>query len=118
MRLNVVCEGKSYHTEDELRSSKVLRSPNDSGQSTIETERELLHPMSPGLLNTRIPSTPNAVSPQPYGRISEMNPVSGIGEMMPFEEVMPWRLFTAFAAAIASAGFLFVMVSTGGIHLD
>ena len=31
--------------------------------------------------------------------------------------VMPWRVFAAYAAALASTGFLFVMTLTGSIHL-
>ena len=42
----------------------------------------------------------------------EMRPARGI------EEVMPWGVFTAYAAALASTGFLFVMALSGGIHLS
>jgi hypothetical protein len=31
--------------------------------------------------------------------------------------VMPWGAFAAYAAALASTGFLFVMLLAGGIHL-
>lgn len=31
--------------------------------------------------------------------------------------VMPWGVFAAYAAALATTGFLFVMALTGGIHL-
>ncbi len=40
-----------------------------------------------------------------------MKPVPGI------EEVMPRGVFAAYAAALASTGFLFVMTLTGGINL-
>ena len=40
-----------------------------------------------------------------------MKPAPGI------EEVMPWGVFAAYAAALASTGFLFVMTLTGGINL-
>jgi len=39
----------------------------------------------------------------------EIEPVSG--------GVMPWRVFAAYAVALASTGFLLVMALTGGIHL-
>ncbi len=40
-----------------------------------------------------------------------MKPVPGI------EEVMPWGVFAAFAAALASTALLLVVTLTGGIHL-
>ena len=43
--------------------------------------------------------------------VGDMKPVPGI------EEVMPWGVFAAYAAALASTGFLFVMTLTGGIYL-
>jgi hypothetical protein len=33
------------------------------------------------------------------------------------EDVMPWGVFVAYAAALASTGVLFVMTLTGGINL-
>ena len=40
-----------------------------------------------------------------------MKPVAGI------EDVMPWGVFVAYAAALASTGSLFVMTLTRGINL-
>ena len=53
----------------------------------------------------------DCLSTRHQGRLSEMKPVSGI------EEVMPWGVFAAYAAALASTGFLLVLALTGGIYL-
>jgi hypothetical protein len=107
--MNVERRGRSDHSEGHLRSSSVLL--RGSGQSDRKREGEFPGAVSPGLLNTGVPNVPATASTEPYGGISKFILLPGT------EEVMSWPLFTAFAAAIASAGFLFVMALTGGIHL-
>ncbi len=108
--MNVERRGRSDHSEGRLRSSRVLLTGN-SGQLDRKREGEFPRAVGPGLLNTGVPNTPATASSEPYGEILKINLLPGT------EEVMPWPLFTAFAAAMVSVGFLFVMALTGGIHL-
>jgi hypothetical protein len=39
-------------------------------------------------------------------------------EMRPVSGEVSWGVFAAYAAALASTGFLFAMALTGGIHLN
>ena len=61
--------------------------------------------------NPSFPNAPTASLIRHQRSLSEMKPVPGI------EEVMPWGVFAAYAAALASTGFLFVMTLTRGINL-
>jgi hypothetical protein len=60
-------------------------------------------------LNEKFPSAPADSSIRSRGGVPETNPVC--------REVMPWGVLAAYAAALASTGFLFVMALTGGFHL-
>lgn len=110
MKLNVFCETKSYRTEDQMPSSTDFTEP---GQHSTYYQREgKASPASPPApLNPRLPNALAASSNRLQGSILERTPVPAM------EGAMPWGLFTAFAAALASFGFLFVMAFTGGIDL-
>jgi hypothetical protein len=43
---------------------------------------------------------------------------SSAPDMKPVSGEVSFRVFAAYAAALASTGFLFVMALTGGIHLN
>ncbi len=60
-------------------------------------------------LNAGLPSAPPAQSIRLRSSAPEMKPVSG---------EVSCGVFAAYAAALASTGFLFVMALTGGIHLN
>ena len=108
MKLNIFCENRSLRTKDQLASS--MRSTG--WRSLYHQKREMASPANyPTALNPRLPNAPTASSIRYQRRLSEMKPVPGI------EEVMPWGVFAAYAAALASAGFLFVLALTGGINL-
>ena len=83
MKLNVLCQGEGDFSGQSPHIPPNPSFPNALAASSIRHQRSL----------------------------SEMKPVPGI------EEVMPWGVFAAYAAALASTGFLFVMALTGGIHL-
>ena len=109
MKLNIFCENRSSRTENQLASS--MRSPE--WRSLYHQKRETASPANhPTALNPRLPSAPTASSIRHQTSLSEMRPVPGI------EDVMPWGVFVAYAAALASTGFLFVMTLTGGINLS
>jgi hypothetical protein len=59
------------------------------------------------MLNAGFPSDPAVRSIRLQRNALQMEPVSG--------EVMPWGVVAAYAAALASTGFLLVMALTGGI---
>ena len=59
--------------------------------------------------DAELASAPPAQSIRLRSRAPEMKPVSG---------EVSFRVFAAYAAALASTGFLFVMALTGGIHLN
>ena len=109
MKLNIFCENRSSRTEDQLASSMG----STERRSLYHQERERAAPPAnhPTPLNPRHPNDPTASSIRHQRSLSEMKPVPAI------EEVMPWGVFAAYAAALASTGFLFVMTLTGGIYL-
>jgi hypothetical protein len=108
VKLNIFCENRSSRTEDQLAYS--MRSTE--WRSLYHQKRETASPANhPTPLNPRHPNAPTASSIRHQRSLSKTKPVPGI------EEVTPWGVFAAFAAALASAGFLFVMTLTGGINL-
>lgn len=108
MKLNIFCENRSSRTQDQLPYS--MRSTE--WRSLYHQGRETASPGNhPTPLNPRLPNAPTASPIRHQRSLSEMTPVPGI------EEVMPWGVFAAYAAALTSTGFLFVMALTGGIHL-
>jgi hypothetical protein len=66
---------------------------------------------NPVPLNLGLPNAPTAFSIRHQRSSWETKPAPGI------EEVIPWGVFAAYAAVLASTGFLFVMALSGGIHL-
>ncbi len=97
MKLNVFCESRSSHTEDQMTSSGTTewRSLNHQKGGTASPVN---HPTP---LNPRPPNAPTASSIR----------------MPEIEEVMPWGVFAAYGVTLASTGFLFVMALTGGLNL-
>jgi hypothetical protein len=71
---------------------------------TASSKRSFHIPLSAGL-----PSAPPAPSIMLRSSAPEVKPVSG---------EVSCGVFAAYAAALASTGFLFVMALTGGIHLN
>ena len=67
---------------------------------------------NPVALNLGLPKAPTTSLIRHQRSPWEMKPARGI------EEVMPWGVFAAYAAALASTGFLFVMALSGGIYLS
>jgi hypothetical protein len=108
VKLNIFCENGSSRTEDQLASSMCSTEWRSLYHQNRETASSVNHPTP---LNPRLPNAPTASSIRHQRRLSEMKPVPGI------EEVMPWGVVAAYAAALASTGFLFVMTLTGGINL-
>jgi hypothetical protein len=108
VKLNIFCENRSSRTENQLASS--MRSPEWSSlyHQKSETASPANHPTA---LNPRLLNAPTASSIRHQRSLSEMKPVPGN------EDVMPWGVFVAYAAALASTGVLFVMTLTGGINL-
>jgi hypothetical protein len=108
VRLNIFCENRSSRAEDRLASS--MRS----------TEWRSLYHQKGG---TAFPADhPTPLDPRPQTpRLPPRPAIEGgyrRGSQCPgIEEVMPWGVFAAYAAALASTGFLFVMTLTGGIYL-
>ena len=108
MKLNIFCENRSSRTEDQLASSMRSTEWRSLYHQKRESASSVNHPTP---LNRRFPSAPTASSILHQRSLSEMKPMPGI------EAVMPWGVFAAYAAALASTGFLFVMTLTGGIYL-
>jgi len=63
----------------------------------------------PSPLNAGVQTAAPAAWPQLPGGAAGMKPLSG---------EIPCGVFAAYAAAIASTGFLLVMACTGGIHFN
>jgi hypothetical protein len=108
VKLDIFCENRSSRTENQLASS--MRSPE--WRSLYHQKRETASPANhPTALNPSFPNAPTASLIRRQRSLSEMKPVPGI------EDVMPWGVFVAYVAALASTGFLFVMTLTRGIDL-
>jgi hypothetical protein len=110
VKLNVFCENRSPRTEDQQLASS---------ERSAEWQRSLYYQKKgtaspanhPTPLNPRPPNAPAAFSIRHQSSLSEMKLVPGI------EEVMPWGVFAAYAATLASTGFLLVIALTGGFYL-
>ena len=108
MKLNIFYRSRPSRTEDQLASS--MRSTE--WRSLYHQKGGTASPANYATpLNPQPPNAPTASSIRHQRRLSEMKPVPGI------EEVMPWGVFAAYAAALASTGFLFAMTLTRGINL-
>lgn len=108
MKPNIFCRNRSPRTEDQLASSIRSAEWRSLYHRKGEMASPVIHSTPP---NPRFPNAATASLIRHQGSLSEMKPVPGI------EEVMPWGVFAAFAAALASTAFLFVMTLTGGIYL-
>lgn len=106
MKLSVFRESKLFRTDDQSRCSTGSTAQRESLRYKRRKPHPAFQPSKPNL-----PNAPTACSMLPQASIVEVKPVVGI------ERAVPWGLFAAFAAALASTGVLFVMALTGGIYL-
>ncbi|MGA9089334.1 MAG: hypothetical protein WB420_09535 [Bradyrhizobium sp.] len=107
MKPNIFCKNRSSRTEDQLAPSMRSAEWRSLYHQKGETASPAVHPTP---LYPRFPNASTASLIRHQRSLSEMKPVPGI------EEVMPWGVFAALAAALASTAFLFVMTFTGGIY--
>lgn len=109
MKPNVFCESRPLRTEHQSRFSK--HSTDDENATERRKAGTIFPAGSPAAVNPDVANAAVASSGR-HQRSSELARRTAVpGEIS-------WGLLAAFTAALASAGFLLAMASTGGIYLD